>query len=255
MGYTTVAAVRTLEGLPAAPPAGDGPTDVQVQAAIDYASALIDMWCGQWFDARERTYLLDGTGESMLILPEAPIIAISSIKELDELGNVVQTYAATSYIVYNRHLSGGPDDRRLPRVEYRQAGAYPNMWANQRWIGGKMVWPLGQQNLRVHGWFGYRDFLISSITGMTPLAIERICRLLVLRYAWPTYSHGDVAEEAMSRGRMQSERTRDQSWSVAWPWDASTMGATGIGAWTGDPEIDRVLLTYQVGIAQGMAFV
>jgi len=258
MGYCTLDQIRTEEGLPLPPPAGDGPTDARVLAMIEVASALIDRWTNWWFEPRDQTYLLDGPGDSRSLYFPAPIVAITSVEKLDAQGNVTHTYDPGDYVVYNRHLQdNGPDDRRNSRIEYQQAGplSLDGIVYKERFYGGGptfMAWPRGQQNIKVVGRFGYTDPDPTGVDpeGVTPEAIRRLCRLLTLRVVWPAYSHGDL-NEIMDRGRLTDEKTRDQSWKKAWPWTERLAGSTGIGMWTGDPEIDLLLMTYQrpMGIA------
>jgi len=244
------------EGLPDPPPGGDGPTDDRLDAMIALASQLIDRWTGWWFEPRDQTYLLDGPGDSRSLYFPAPIVSITSVEKLDSAGVVTYTYDTGDYVVYNRHLQGNlPDDRRNPRIEYQQEGplSLDAIVYQERVIGGGptwMAWPRGQQNIKVVGRFGYTDPdpLGVDPEGVTPEAIKRLCRLITLRIVWPAYSHGDLNEDG---GRITDEKTRDQSWKKAWPWTEKLAGSTGIGMWTGDPEIDQLLMTYQrpMGIA------
>lgn len=234
------------EGLPDPP---DGPTDERVDDMLDLASSLIDEWTGWWFEPRSKVYVLDGPGDHRSLRFEAPIISIASVKRLDASGTEIHTYDAEDYVVYNRHLSGGSDDRRDPRIEYQQEGPYAVdafVYSDRPLQRSRVyTWPLGQQNIKVEGRFGYTDYDGVAAEGVTPEGIVRLCRLLVLRVVWPLYSHADMAEEA-DRRRIVNEKTRDQSWSREFPWkDSALAHSTGIGMWTGDPEIDRLIKTFQ----------
>lgn len=255
MAYCDKHYIRTLEGLPRPP---EGPDGDRVDAMAALASQLIDRWTNWWFEPRDQTYLLDGKGDSRSLCFPAPIVSITSVEKLDPQGNVLHTYDPADYVVYNRHLQGnGPDDRRNPRIEYQQAGplSLDAVVYKERYLGGGptwMAWPRGQQNIRVIGRFGYTDVDPDGLDpeGVTPEAIKRLCRLITLRIVWPAYSHGDM-NESMDRGRLTDEKTRDQQWKKAWPWTDKMASATGVGLWTGDPEIDQLLMTYQrpMGVA------
>lgn len=61
------------------------PTDVQAVLALDSAEALIRTYCDQSFDLIEDDIvLLDGTGSRSLLLPQLPIIAVTSVSTFDE---------------------------------------------------------------------------------------------------------------------------------------------------------------------------
>lgn len=248
--YATLAEVRA-EGLPLPT---EGPSDARLLAAIGLASRQIEEWTGWWFEPRSLTLQLDGPGDHRTLYIPQPIISVTAIKRLDAAGTVVHTYTAADFKAYNRHLSYGPDDRRNPRIEFVQEGPYSDATVirSPYRYGETLCWPEGQLNFQVEGKFGYTDPDPAALVleGVTPAMIKRACVLLVLRQVWPAYSHGDLNEDA-DRRRITSERTRDQAWEKANPWTGGTAGVTGIGYWTGDPEIDRIIQTYRrpAGIA------
>lgn len=247
MPYSTKDELWNLEGLPK--PTDGGPSVEQLDEALEYVSRLIDEWTGWWFEPRSRTYLLDGPGDMDTLFFEAPIIAITSVHRVEPDGTEAYLYEDTELVIYNRHLVGqlDPDDRRNARIELNQEGTYPagTFDSDRRFYQGQLVWPYGQHNIKVVGKFGYTDY-DEGVTedGITPRGVARLCRLLVLRYGWPKYSHQDEVESA-DRGRITDEKTRDQSWKRAYPWaDGKLLSETGVGAWTGDPEIDRLIMSY-----------
>jgi len=99
---------------------------------------------------------------------------------------------------------------------------------------GRLVWPRGQQNVEARGVFGYTE-PDGSPTGRTPELIRRVTMLLVLREL-PLLGDVDAREDAQRRFRLTSERTRDQSYTL----EALRLH----GAFTGDPEIDNVLVAF-----------
>ncbi len=124
--------------------------DARLAVLINQAQAIIEgpNGLGQWFEARQQTFNVDGRGSRALFF-DVPIIEITSITEVG--GSVVD---ATYYNVFNRHLSGlySPGDRSSPRVEKTQGAPYPGIYS------GLDTWTAGTQNYIVAGYFGYTDY-------------------------------------------------------------------------------------------------
>jgi hypothetical protein len=72
--------------------------------------------------------------------------------------------------------------------------------------------------------------------GRTPELIRHVIKLLVSREI-PTMTDSSVREERQKRWRMVSERTRDQGYNLE--------PLHGQGGFSGDPEIDAILASYQ----------
>lgn len=225
IGYTTIQALRD-EGVPDPPY-----SDAYLAAVIARASMLIDRYTGRWFSPRQLTLLFDGTGARSLHL-EAPIIAIDSVDLFDH-GVLLEDLA-----IYNRHITQNltfPDDRDNPRIEIEQA-----LHDEFRFALGLHVFPVGQQNIRVVGTFGYTDY-DGTPFGRTPLLIEEACKLLCIRDLAPKFT-ADPTDEAFTAHRIIEMKTRDQSVKFANP---SDLGAAGPGPFTGDRRIDDILLMYR----------
>ena len=69
---------------------------------------FIELFCGQFFEEREMSITLDGSGTNTLYLP-LPIISLSSVT----MGGA--TLIASSLYTYNRYY---PDDRLSPKIKY-----------------------------------------------------------------------------------------------------------------------------------------
>jgi hypothetical protein len=72
--------------------------------------------------------------------------------------------------------------------------------------------------------------------GRTPELIRHVIKLLVSREI-PTMTDSSVREERQKRWRIVSERTRDQGYNLE--------PLHGQGGFSGDPEIDAILASYQ----------
>lgn len=228
-GYCTIAQLRE-EGLTTTMAA-----DAVLTRKIALATAYIDKATGRFFEPRTMEYHLDGRGRRMLLLDE-PIIYIAAVELSSDLygGTPVD---ASYYKVYNRHLTEGlthPDDRENPKIELIQVDeTYYNYVPV---FGAGLNWPIGTQNIKVNGIFGYTD-PDGTAYGKTPDAIVEACKMLVIR------NHAKLADpsrdEWTRRAMITSERTRDQSISLADP------GSRGMATrFTGDPEIDQILAAY-----------
>jgi hypothetical protein len=82
--------------------------------------------------------------------------------------------------------------------------------------------------------FGYTE-PDGSPAGRTPEMIRHATKLLVMRDL-PLLASTDQREDAQRRFRLTSERTRDQSYTL----EALKLH----GAFTGDPEIDNILVAF-----------
>ncbi|MEK9737421.1 MAG: hypothetical protein VW239_08880 [Candidatus Nanopelagicales bacterium] len=100
------------------------------------------------------------------------------------------------------------------------------------------------------GVFGYTDPDpdAANTQGKTPDLIKHVCKLIVMRQL-PTMASGDRFD-ALNRNRITSEKTRDQSYTLA-PYGAQRAGA-GAG-FTGDPEIESILASFMRPPALGAA--
>jgi len=122
--------------------------DARLAVLISQAQSILESALGQWFESRQQSYNLDGSGTSSLFF-EVPIIEITSITEVN--GGLVD---ASYYSVFNRHLSGisSPDDRLSPRIEKSEGYPYPGLYS------GYDTWVKGRWNYAMAGYFGYTDY-------------------------------------------------------------------------------------------------
>lgn len=226
-GYATIADLRD-EGITTAMA-----SDARLTSRIALASAMIDRWTGRWFEPRDRSFALDGSGTATLFL-EAPIVSITSVAiegvavDLDGLR------------IYNRHIGGmiAPDDREDPRIEWRRdTGAALAITA---FDGVVPQWRRGQQNVLVVGRFGYTD-PDGTATGKTPELIRHATKLLVVREL-TQLSDTSARFDAIHRHRLTEERTRDQSYRLE-PTRAGRAASVEY-PYTGDPEIDEIVMRY-----------
>lgn len=219
--------------------------DAWVQAKIMSASRFIDMATRRFFYPKELTLRLDGRGGPMLLLSD-PIIAIEYVKQeiAPFYDGDFSLLEGDSYRVYNRHLTqqlNEPDDRANPKIELFNPG-----YLRLRGAGGyaPLVFPRGQQNVEIKGWFGYTDYDGTS-KGKTPEMIRFVCKLLVLRDVDKLTQRSD----ARIRSRIISESTRDQSYTLEGLGALKLVGA----GFTGDPEIDNILSYFTRPPAMGAA--
>lgn len=217
---------------------------------IGMASSYIDRVTGRFFEPRYATLTVSGTGGRQVMLGD-PIIAIASVT----LGNPSATVVGVeSMRIFNRHLTErltNPDDRDNPKVEFvhfadiygRQRGASvdsPLFGVPYR----DMFFPAGVQNINVTGLFGFTDW-DGSCTGDTPELIRQAARLLVARDAAKLAACGDGGDrDDRKRYRLTGEAVRDQSY---------TLQPLTEGAFTGDREIDDLLLAFMKPMGIGAA--
>ncbi len=206
--------------------------DSRIESLIALAASYIERITGRFFEPREMELALDGTGGHVLPLGH-PIVSVDAVSIDSSPFSTADTPVDPSlYRVYNRHLTQGlllPDDRDNPKLELFHAAAI-----DAARVGGNLVWPLGQQNVTVQGAFGYTE-PDGTDQGRTPELIRHVTKLLVMREI-PKLADVDRRENAQRRWRLTSERTRDQAYTL----DALRLH----GAFTGDPEIDNILVAF-----------
>jgi hypothetical protein len=212
--------------------------DARLEALLARASSYIERFTGRFFEPRELTHTLDGTGGRTLPLGH-PIIRIDDVFiEASVFSPADLPVDPSVYRVYNRHLTQGlllPDDRDDPRLEFVHGGDLLGVRFEPPGLSlSSLVWPRGQQNVTVRGAFGYTE-PDGSPTGRTPELIRHVTKLLVMREL-PRLADVDQREDAQRRWRITSERTRDQAYTL------EALRLTG--AFTGDPEIDNVLVAF-----------
>ena len=202
-------------------------SDARLQTLIASASHYVERITARFFEPRSQTFTLDGTESKTLALGQ-PIVGIDSVAiDSSPYSLADLNLDASLYRVYNRHLTQGqfmPDDRDNPKLEFLSFGGSQGL-----------VWPKGTQNVLVRGVFGYTE-PDGSPSGRTPVLIRHVTKLLVMRELAPLGSV-DKREDAQRRFRLTSERTRDQSYTL----EALQLH----GSFTGDPEIDNILVAFQ----------
>lgn len=226
IGYVTVAEIRE-EGLT---------DEVKYPSSflnrrIAFASRMIEKYTGRWFEAREMILDLDGYGTWQMQL-DFPIVSVETITLLDREfpPTEVFTFELDDLVVYNRHITMGlvaPDDREDPRI-------------------GNVYFPKGRQNVRVQGSFGYTDS-----NGETPEEIKRATILMVLRdkemLAAPKRKSSLLVGIS---GPLLEEKTDDHSYKLG----GATWSVGSNAYFTGDPEIDQLLLNFRrpMGLGKGL---
>ncbi len=231
-GYAFISDLRE-EGVTAA----DVP-DARLQQLITRASRYIERMTGRFFEPRLPTLTLDGSGGRSLLLGEA-IVGIEAVYiETSPYAPGNLFIDPDFYRVYNRHLTQGlllPDDRDNPKLEFVHTSDLLGVrFEPPQFSLLSFVWPCGTQNITVHGVFGYTE-PDGSPTGRTPELIRHVTKLLVMREL-PRMADLDRREDVQKRWRLTGERTRDQSYTL----EALRLH----GEFTGDPEIDNILVAF-----------
>jgi len=228
--------------------------DDRALAKLTTWSQAIEAWTGRWFEPRSRTFQLDGDGGEVQRIGH-PIVQISDVKLISGRGVSgwdTDTYDLEDLVVYNRHLTQGllrPDDRMRPKLAVADVeGRFSSL--------SLADFPRGRANIQVTGIFGWTELQpgdpvgetepgsqVPLSYGSTPKLIRQLTLLLVVRDQ-AQMADLDSREDWSMRWRLLSEKTRDQSYTMA----ALGGGAGGMtGAWTGDPVIDGIIATYKAG--------
>lgn len=250
--YITIQDMRD-EGVPTSV------TDPWLTSRILLASRMIENATKRWFYPRAQQLKVDGKGAPKVLLG-VPIIHVTEITF-----ETAPFYPSSLEIdfdllrIYNRHLTQGlldPDDRNNPKIElfHPSESLYQDGSYRARW--GRLVFPEGVQNIIIDGEFGYTDPDPDEVVapdgwprGKTPELIKHACKLMVMREL-AKLADTTARFDSRNRGRLTSERTRDQAYTLSPIAGAGNVGGTG---WTGDPEIDGILALYARPPALGAA--
>jgi hypothetical protein len=215
-------------------------SDIAVQRHILQASRYVEMFTGRVFCPVPKVIRIDGTNGRGISLEE-PIVAIQglAVSLVSQFTASDLQVLADTFRVYNRHLTLGllnPDDRDNPHLEFvhdddLKGVNYVVPTSGYRLT--QLIWPKGQQNCRIEGVFGYTE-PDGSWWGRTPELIQLVTKMLCFRYLdrLGTSLHDD----AIKRGRVISEHTKDQGYTLSHP--------SSFNAYTGDTEIDTILVNF-----------
>jgi hypothetical protein len=193
-------------------------TPERMLIALSVAGRMLEAFTRTWFEPRYVEMVLDGGGFPTLHLQHGIVAIGEALVDGDELD-------LDDVVIYNRHLGGmtAPDDRKNPKIV--RAG------------GSK--WARGAQNIELRGVFGCVERGPAPWGMSHPLA-RHVAKLIAVRELG-VMGDADVRDAAQNRYRIVSEATRDQS--VAYSPRASSNGASsGPPYFTGDPEIDQLIL-------------
>lgn len=227
-----------------------------VTKRIALATSMLEKWTGQFFEPRALTLTLDGgawgTANALLQL-DLPICSITSLKLLFPDGTELDEIDPSLFKVYNRHLTEqltNPDDRKNPRIEIVGSIYHPYLKLS--------AFPGGKMNIQIVGVFGYTDYdptedpenpgELLNPNGVTPAMIKHLMCMLTAHYL-PKLNSTDDLEDRQKRSRLLSERTRDQSYTL----QARNQGAVNLTQWTGNPEIDALIMEFQGPLVLGSA--
>ena len=231
-------------------------SDARLLRLLQFASRRVEQFTGRHFDPRSLTLMVDGSGGRSQLLDQ-PIIALESVA-LDASAFVGAELLIENdlFLVYNRHLSQGllhPDDRNNPKIEFvhgRDLFGRGQLDIIQGLTLTRLAFPIGPQNVRITGVFGYTD-ADGTPLGDTPVLLQHATKLLLLRDL-PGLTDCDAREDAQKRWRLLAEKTSEQSYRLA---NLSSAGTAHVatGALSGDPEIDTILVQYLRPPAMGSA--
>lgn len=218
-------------------------TDERIQDAILSVCELIDSWTGRSFVPIQKDIRVNGLSKRILPLGE-PICAIEDV----QFDRATSAIARDAYRVRARHLTDNlrdPDDRESPAIEFVAPYTFPDeLWADNAGLDdNRSTWAArqfysGVQNVVVSGVFGYTEFDGSPV-GSTPRTVRRACVLLALRQIFPQTSSQGWWQQ--NEAFVKRKKTREQEIELGGPGQGG--GAGGIGGPTGDPEIDRLIMS------------
>jgi len=242
IGYTTIQCLRD-EGVSESLYSDDFLT-----RRIALVTEQIEMYTGRFFTPRTLTFRVDGKDHPEILLYH-PIIEISDVKIIHEnpFNPNSSLVNLDNLVIYNRHLTQGlrqPDDRNNPRISFETSFHYHH-FVNELYEHDFYIshFPRGKQNIEITGVFGYTD-PDGTAYGKTPELIKHVANLMVIRELNSLADTGARDDAIWYRRRTTEFRTRDQSVKYS-PLNAGELARNmPYTAFTGDPEIDRILLRF-----------
>ncbi|MEM7403533.1 MAG: hypothetical protein AAF310_05995 [Myxococcota bacterium] len=197
-------------------------SDAVVNEAIAAASQLMDRWTDRWFVPIRQTFFLSGSGSRMLALPQ-PLLHLEGLQPL--FGGDTAPWVTSACA---RSCTAG-STQTLAAFACDQA----RDWDNPCLIVGMRL-PTGQRNIVVHGLFGTTDE-----EGNPPAAVVRATARLAARNLLNNTCNGPPP------GPLVSETTDGHSYQLA------LSGAAQNACFSGDPDIDMVVRSFQRPVAAG----
>jgi hypothetical protein len=173
-------------------------------------------------------------------LLDEPIVAIEAVTIRDPMGGIATV--DDTLRVYNRHLTENlhsPDDRDSPKLEFIHGNdlggvnEYPSGLAPRNFLRD-LTWPRGRQNIGLVGLFGFTE-PDGSFIGTTPALIQEATQMLVFR------NIQRLSIRLPGTTAVIMEATRDQQVQYAQP---GAGGDTRARVFTGDPDIDQILVGF-----------
>jgi len=145
IGYCTVADLRD-RGI-----TETAATEADLKRAIRISARVIDSFCNRSFFRRETRYALDGSGSQTIFLEDRPVIEILDLK-VDGAELNTSEYKVYGDAGYVRLTGLAP----IPGMNYEG------------------IFPTGDQNVELHGLFGFSIIPAEVRESCVQLAIERL---------------------------------------------------------------------------------
>jgi hypothetical protein len=248
-------------GFPVGDPAPTGGYSyAQAVRALRLANRFIERVTQRVFYPFYAAHDLDGRGGSKLQFSHV-VCGVTAVEYTNSSFNIIDRPAYENEIrVYNRHLRqqlSNPDDRDDPRLEFLTDRDW---YGDSNFSHGRLFaharFYESNQNVKVHGMWGYTNYDGDSPFGRTPEEITEVAMRYAARNIQSLWTQlGGPGNQVNSAGPVLEERTDMQTvvYSEAGI-EASASGATAYtGIWTGDPAIDNVLLQYKAPMKIGTA--
>lgn len=231
--------------------------DSRILMLAELATRYIDKVTGRWFEPRTfddtNQFKLDGkggyrtgggiSGGAKTVHLEIPIIRIDKVYvETQGLLDPSPTEIDLAAVrIYNRHMSGQtlPDDRENPRISFIQSRITETVASGL--FPAPQIFSTGRLNILLEGVFGYTD-PDGSPYGKTPALIKQVaCRLITRDLLLDAEACKKLAVKNSYRIVGDKSSTTNIKLQDIWL----------KGAFTGDSEIDNVLMMFKRPPAMG----
>lgn len=220
-------------------------------SALKRASDYVELITSRFFEPRYLVHDHDGVGGATIQVRHA-IVALTDVSFTFTTFTPADLPIQEGDLrVYNRHIRQGlmePDDRQDPRVEFLRTPNYrfprSQLLGEIDILSSYVGFTESQQNVKMRGVWGYTDPDASPF-GKTPDLIREVTLRIAARYISPLWSQiGGAGGNQNAAGPITMEKTFDQQVKFADVAGGGSNNGAFVGQFTGDPEIDQLLVLF-----------
>ena len=208
----TYADIADIRGRGVTPDVAD---DAAVTAALERATSMVDIFAERDFLKREETYFIDGNGTESIFVDDRPVVEVLELKVDDFL------IPTEDYVLY-------PDAGyiRMKTLRRNIFAGFPGNFAR------------GEQNVEVHGFFGFEA---------VPAEVKEATILLAMEFLRTAAADADIAAGSggSTRRAIGIKRVKIDEIAVDFEYPRDIRAGAGRAISTGLLKADGLLLRFR----------